>query len=492
MTIESFLKQHAQKEPDKLAAATLEGYLSFSELWTCVEKTVWILKKEFDVERGDFILLRASQTLEHIISYFAIHALGGVAVPLERDVPDTVLKEMIGKTKSRLILSWQEENVDVGLQVMELGSLRQRIDSYGDVQEWSEFPEESSLADVMLTTGTTGTSKGVMLSQKNLLATAENLIHGFQMKASDCMLVVGPLNHANAIRKIYTAAIMGSSVVVINGMSSMKNFYHAMDHFPVNCLCMPPSAVQVLLAMSGEKIREYSSRIRYVENSTAPMPGYLRRSLKELLPTSRLYNGYGASEAGSIVIYDYASVDKPDNCAGRPSWNAALSFVDDKGNTIRSSKENPGQLVCKGAVNMQGYLEDPSLTAEIIKNGQVYMSDIGYFDEEGYVYLLGRKDNVINIGGLKIAPEEVENVLESFDGVKECLLYTNISQDSLPVLHCLIVTDMDKEFNLALFKKFMEDHLEHYKIPREIHNVDEIPHTYNGKKDRKAIENYFK
>lgn len=202
---------------------------------------------------------------------------------------------------------------------------------------------------------------------------------------------------------------------------------------------------------------------------------------------SRLYNGYGASEAGSIVIYNYAAVEKPDNCAGKPSYKASLYFADEKGNSIRASKENPGQLVCKSDVNMQGYLGDSDLTAEVLKDGQVYMSDIGYFDEEGYVYLLGRKDNVINIGGLKIAPEEVENILESYDGIKEALLFKAHSENELPILCCYVVCDKDKELNQKLFRQFMKENLEHYKIPQEIRTVDEIPHTYNGKKDRKAL-----
>ena len=492
MTIEACLKKHALENPDKLAVATLDGSLSFSELWNCVEKTAYILKQDYRVKSGDYVLIRSSQTTEHIISYFAIHTLGCVAVPLEKDVPNAVLREMIEKTKSNLLLSLQKEETDTNLQMLDLNTLRERIDSYGDVVEWHDFPEETVLADVMLTTGTTGKSKGVMLSQKNLLATSENLIHGFEMKDTDCMLVVGPLNHANAIRKIYTAAILGSSVVVINGMSSIKNFFVALERFPINCLCLPPSAVQVLLAMSGDKLHEYRNRILYVENSTAPMSGYLRQKLKELLPMSRLYNGYGASEAGSIVIYDYAAVEKPENCAGKPSYKASLCFVDEKGNTIRSSKENSGQLVCKSDVNMQGYLGDPDLTAEILKDGQVYMSDIGYFDEEGYVYLIGRKDNVINIGGLKVAPEEVENVIESYDGVKECLLFQGRSANELPVLCCLVVASKDRELNEASLKQFMKENLEHYKIPQEIRIVEEIPHTYNGKKYRKEVRNYFK
>lgn len=492
MTIESCLKKHALETPDKFAIGTLEDSLSFGELWTCVVKTIYILKQDFGMKPGDYVLLRSSQTTEHIISYFAIHALGCIAVPLEKDVPNTVLNEMIEKTKSKLMLSFQKEETDTNLQMLDLKTLRGRIDSYGDVPEWNDFPEEMAVADVMLTTGTTGKSKGVMLSQKNLLATSENLIHGFEMKDTDCMLVVGPLNHANAIRKIYTAAILGSSVVVINGMSSIKNFFVALERFPINCLCLPPSAVLVLLTMSGDKIHEYSNRILYVENSTAPMPEYLREKLRQLLPASRLYNVYGASEAGAIVIYDYAAVVKPENCAGKPSYTASLCFVDEKGNTIRSSKENSGQLVCKSDVNMQGYLGDPGLTAEVLKNGQVYMSDIGYFDEDGYVYLIGRKDNVINIGGLKVAPEEVENIIESYDGVKECLLFQENSANELPALHCLVVTDKDRELSETSLKQFMKENLEHYKIPQEIRIVEEIPHTYNGKKDRKGIGKYFK
>lgn len=482
MVIEAYLRKHAMEYPGRPAVATLEGQLTYAELWGNVRKLAFLLRHTYGIRRGDRVLIRSSQTLEHIISYFAIHLAGAVAVPLEKDVPQEVLDEMGVQSESRLLLSWQEEAVDPGITVLPLAGLGECLRDCGFTDDWTDFPEETVHADIMLTTGTTGKSKGVILSQENLLATAENLIYGFRMKPSDCMLVVGPLNHANPIRKVYTAVILGSSAVVINGMSPIRNFYRALDLFPVNCLCLPPSAVHVMLAMSGDKIRDYENRIQYVENSTAPMPGHLREKLKELLPKSRLYNGYGSSEAGSIAIYDYAFVDKEPDCAGKPSRNASLFFVDDEGKRMETSKDRPGLLACDGAVNFQGYLADRKRTEEALRDGIVYTSDLGYFDGDGYVHLVGRKDSVINLGGLKVSPEEVESIMEEYAGTKESMLVEGHDPALSSFLKALVLPGPG--FDMGEFKRYLRERLESYKIPREIELVDKIPHTYNGKKNR--------
>ncbi|MCH5265259.1 MAG: acyl--CoA ligase [Lachnospiraceae bacterium] len=483
MTIEQYLKKHAGETPNKMAAADIDRSLTYAELWSKVKCIAYIMKVEYKIKKHDYVLIRSSQTLEHIIVYFGIHLLGAVAVPLETDVPMETMLEMQKETGASLILSHKEEAIESSVSIFDLKKVYEKMDAVNEPDSWEDFPLDSDYADVMLTTGTTGKSKGVILSHENLFATAENIMYGLDIKDSDCMLVVGPLNHANPIRKVYTAIIKGSSVVVIQGMSSMKNFFGALDKYPINCMCIPPSGIRVLLQITGDKLSEYRDRIEYMENSTAPMPENLRQKLGELLPDARLYNSYGSSEAGAIVIYDYNHYKKEAGCAGKPSHHANLFFVDDEGNKIESSKENPGLLVCEGKVNMQGYLGDEELTKQALRNGLIYTNDIGYFAEDGFVYLLGRKDDVINIGGYKIAPTEVEEIIELFDGVEECMLVEELDSVIGSFLKLSVV--VNESFVMDELKKYMKEKLESYKVPKVIDIVEDIPKTFNGKKDRK-------
>ncbi len=486
MLIEEYLEKHAQENPNKMALAVLDECVTYKELWEYVKCLATYMKSHFHIKKGDYVVIRSSQTMEHIIVYLAIHLSGAIAILLEKDVPRQTLEDIIKQTSSSLLFSWQAETVYDMIFVYCLSNLKKDLIEMCDtihLEKWIDFPRATDMADVIFTTGTTGHSKGVMLSHGNLCATAENLIYGFEMKKSDCMVVVGPLNHANSIRKVYTAIIVGSSVVVLNGMSSIKNFFVALEKYPVNSLCLPPSAVQVLIQVSGYKLSEYNNQIEYVENSTAPMPENLRKKMIEMLPNSRLYNGYGSSEAGSIVIYDYNHIKKKAGCIGKPSYNAKLFFVDEKGNRINASRESPGLIACDGKVNMQGYLGDEKLTRQVLRDGCVYTNDIGYLDKDGFVYLVGRKDDVINLGGLKISPTEVEEIVEQYKNVRESLLI-EVSDSLLGTYLKLLVVPIGSLETQELMK-YLRENLEYYKVPRVIECVKEISHTYNGKKDRK-------
>jgi acyl-CoA synthetase (AMP-forming)/AMP-acid ligase II len=161
--------------------------------------------------------------------------------------------------------------------------------------------------------------------------------------------------------------------------------------------------------------------------------------------------------------------------------------VDENRNPIKSSKENQGLIAISGGMVMQGYYNAPELTAEVLKDGVVYTNDIGYIDDEGYVYMLGRRGDVINIGGLKIAPTEVENVVLRYPDIADCACFAKEDRMGGVVPRLNVVMKKGCELDAAKLRAHMAEHLEAFKIPKQIVAVDELPKTSNGKLDRKRL-----
>lgn len=362
--------------------------------------------------------------------------------------------------------------------------LERAREQYADDQELV-FPQPEDSADILFTTGTTGKSKGVELTHKALTATAENLIYGCGYQKDTVLIVPGPLNHANAIRKLFTSMVNGNTVYILNGMTNMKSFFDALNYGSKVACCLPPSSIRMIFTLTKDQIGEYADRIDFIESATAPLPEPDKQKLCELLPGTRLYNNYGSSEAASVCMYDYNQYPGLTGCVGKAMPNSKIIIVDDNRNVIESSPDHMGYIACIGDVNMKGYVNEPALTAEVLVDGIVYTNDIGYIDRDGFVYVSGRKGDVINVGGLKVAPTDVEAAALAYEGIADCICIPVDDPITGKALKLLVVMESGALFDIKDIRNYMITKLENYKVPRYYERVDKVERTYNGKLNRK-------
>lgn len=481
-TVVEHLCVHAAEEPDKPAVVTPGGCLSYQKLYRLVCGYAAYLKKA-GLKKGEVVVVRAGQTLDYVVCYFGIHLVGGVVASTEKSVPiDRML--MIAKSVGASYIINGEPVKQDGTIWIDSGKV---LEYAHDTEPTAlEFPGEDDSADILFTTGTTGSSKGVELSHRALAATAENLIFGCGYSKETVIIVPGPLNHANAIRKLFTTIVNGSTIYILDGMVNITAFFDALTYPGKLACCLPPAAIRTIFALTGDEIQKYADRIDFIESATAPLPEPDKQKLGRLLPKTRLYNNYGSSEAASVCMYDYNAWPDKKGCIGKPMPNSKIIIVNDEKQEIRSSRENPGYLACVGDVNMKGYVNDPELTERVLQNGIVYTNDIGYIDEEGFVYIVGRKDDVINVGGLKVAPTEVEEAALSIEGIEDCICVPIPHPVTGQALKLLVVLQKGAEFSPAVLAAKMQKKLEGYKVPVRYEKVERVARTYNGKLDRKA------
>ena len=432
MTLEDYLAQNARLYPQKTAAVCGAETCSYSDLYerSCRRAADYV------GQRGRVVLFRASQTIDFLVTYFAIHIAGAVAAPIEKDTPQEIIDELDGKLSSATV------------------------------------PE--GIADVLYTTGTTGRSKGVMISHRTIIADAENLIGGQGFSHDLVFIINGPLNHIGSLSKIYPVVVLGATLLIIDGMRDINKFYDALD-YPAEKMAtfFVPANVRMLTQLSAERLASYAEKLDFIECGGAPLPHADMLDLCRLLPHTRLYNTYASTETGIISTYNYNDGECLVGCLGKTMQHSRIIITPD------------GHISCQGETLMSGYIGEPELTASVLHDNTVYMSDLGRIDEQGRLHIGGRQDDVINVGGYKVAPTEVEDAALLLPLVKDCICISAPHPITGNALKLLVVTAGGEKLNKRQVALHLKQRLEIYKVPMLYEQVDHIERTYNGKLNRK-------
>lgn len=481
--VEAVAKWAAQR-PEKVAIIAEGQQITYEELWKEVRGFAAYLRSA-GMNKDDRVVVKAKHTTWYAVACLGIHLVGCTFIPVEKLIGIKGLKSIAQRLSAAMVIS-DVELAGVPYRTLDSSSVRSLAESNFDETASFDFPQQKDMCDILFTTGTTGKPKGVMLSHRAVVAVAENVQHGIEIVDSNVYLIPSPMDHAAGIRNLYLCMLTGTTAVLLDGYANMKMLFDYIRDYHVTGVYLPPSAVRMFLLLSGKELAKYAEQIQFVYTSSAPFPEADKERLIGLLPNTRLYYAYGCSEAGRSCIIDYSTLRGRDNCAGKPNINSRIFIVDDGRKEIQSSVNNQGLIAITGDTVMEGYYNDPELTAKTLVDGVVYTNDIGYIDEEGYLYVMGRRDDVINVGGLKIAPTEVEGVALRFPGVAECVCYPVKDRLSGVSPKMNIVEEPGAEVDTAALREYMLQHLEAFKVPKQFEKVDAVPKTANGKIDRKV------
>ena len=433
MILEDYIEQHARLCPQKPAIVFGEEKYSYAELWERVSRRMEEFKH---INRGQIYCLRAVTSIDFLISYFALHKVGGVAVPLEKSLPDETYK----------IIS-------------------EKMCSY-------KVPEGS--ADILYTTGTTGESKGVIISHRTILADAENLIDGQGFSRDLAFVINGPLNHIGSLSKIYPVIMLGGTVILVDGLKDINKFFEAFNYPAAKMATfLVPASIRMLIQFSSEKIKALAEKMEFIETGAAAISQSDMLELCRLLPHTRLYNTYASTETGIICTYNYNDGKCVSGCLGKPMKHSSITISD------------KGKIICYGDTLMSGYVDDPEMTASILRDGAIFTSDVGKIDENGMLHLIGREGDVINVGGFKVAPTEVEDAALAFPDVEDCVCVPVDHKITGKALKLLVVMKCEKKLDGRELALFLKSRLETYKVPLLYSQIKHVERTFNGKINRK-------
>jgi len=434
MTIEDYLQRNASLYPDKIAIICRGEEITYSRLWQLVESKAMILREQYQPHH--VAAIRTSQSIDFLVTYFALHVAEAVALPLEHDIPQGRFEEIANR--------------------------------------YACFIAPEEVADILFTTGTTGKSKGVMISHRTIIADAENLIDSMEFSHDLLFVINGPLNHIGSLSKVYPTVMMGATLYILESLKDLDAFFAAFD-YPCTKVAtfLVPASIRILLQLAKNKLATYADKIDFIETGAAPMAHSDMLELCRLLPKTRLYNTFASTETGIVATYNYNDGECLVGCLGRPMKHSRILITDE------------GRVACQGPTLMTGYADEEELTAQVMHDNTVFTADNGRIDDLGRLHLMGRNDDVINVGGYKVAPTEVEDVALAFPGVKDCICVSDVSPVLGTRLKLLYVRNGDVEFSKKDLAKFIASKLEVYKVPQAYEQVNEIHRTFNGKLDRK-------
>lgn len=475
---------YARKTPAELCVADGFGEYTYAMVWENVCTLARFLCWE-GVKEKDCIMVECTQDARFLICDLACELIGAVFVPVEHKASQDRVQVIAQDTDAKFFL--YINLYDIPAEQISLDTVFENMKESHEPVDVLKLPDGNNTAEILYTTGTTGKSKGIEITNANNIALAENVKYGTEMKAGNRELIPLPLSHSHGLRCCYANFLNGSAVVLLEGVSNVKLVFEMIEKYHVTSMDLSPSAVMVLAKLSKGRFWELSPQMDYIQVGTA----FLKEETKEILiqnfPSTRLYNFYGSTESGRTCVLDFNKERNKPGCIGRPTRNATFMITDEARNPIVSSEDNMGLLASAGSMNMVGYWKQPDLTRQIMKDGYVYTNDMGYIDEDGYIYVLGRKDDVINYKGIKISPEEIEEKVLKYPGITDCACVPKSDMISGQIPKLFVVVEERERLDKALLLQFLQVYIDDNKMPKEIEIIDEIPRTYNGKIQRSKL-----
>ena len=512
--LHELITQQAERGPDAEALIHKKTRLSYRQLADELSRVANGLLG-LGLRRGERVAVYLPKMPQTVAAMFGASAAGGVFVPVNPQLKPAQVGYILRDCNVRYLVTSPDRAAQLGDMLAECPDLRALILSNGTADRLSDFPLpvhtwedltgaprqpphaciDADIAAILYTSGSTGRPKGVVLSHRNMLAGADSVATYLENRADDRLLAVLPFSFDYGLSQLTTAFHVGASVVLMDYLLPRDVIREVAKHQITGLAAVPPLWNQLA---DLEWPRE-ARCLRYLTNSGGAMPIATTNKLRAALPDTQVFLMYGLTEAFRSSYLPPDQVDDRPDSMGKAIPNAELMVVRPDGSECDANE--PGELVHRGALVALGYWNDKEKTAERFKPapGQpeglplteiaVWSGDQVRRDEEGYLYFIGRNDEMIKTSGYRVSPSEVEEVLYSSGLVTEAvalgLSHPRIGQGILLVC---TAEQADEERLLIHCKQ----QLPNFMVPHAIRYLDSLPRNPNGKIDRKTLAEQHK
>ena len=470
---------HAEADADKSAVIINGVAVSYQELAAHIRKSASVLQA-LGVQHGDCIMLSAHKDIEYIYLYFGAHILGVTNVIVDAESNEERLHFIEDKVQPKYCFGYKTERYPSALfSELDIAGADEYVLNEAQVTD-------TDIAEILFTTGTTGNPKGVCLSYANIFASATNINGYIGNTTEDVELLALPICHSFGMGRIRCTLIKGATIVILGSFANVRAMFKAIEDYQVTGFGVVPAAWAYIRKMSGKRIGKYASQIKYIEIGSASMPLDTKKEMLELFPDTRICMHYGLTEASRNCFQEFHDVHHLDTI-GKPVCDKVdVQIFDENGTQLQPGEK--GELCVKGNMVLARYLEpkdnENAFWGEYFRTG-----DSGYIDAEGYIHLLGREKELINVGGKKVSPMEVEDAICAL-GVGDCVCVPMKDPDG--VMGELVMCYVLKDSTTLTFNEIaqqLSERLEFYKRPVAYEWIDKIPQTSSGKKQRLQINN---
>lgn len=442
------------------------------------------------VGRGDRVAIAIPNGMATIVSFLAA-SVAGTAAPLNPNYRLDEFNFYMEDTNAKVLLAPANGAEDArkaaasrGIPVIDVDASETGDLIIGNAPAVGKAsaPSGDDIALVLHTSGSTGRPKRVPLMHKNLTVSARNIVNTYNLSDSDVALCVMPLFHVHGLVASTMSTLYSGGTVVVPAKFSPLSFWRVVRDTGATWYSAVPTIHQLLLARMGNEKPKGAETLRFMRSCSAPMPVEVAKKMEELVGVSML-EAYGMTEAShQMASNPLAPRERKLGTVG-PGTGVEIGIMDQAGNLLRQGEL--GEVVIKGPNVVDGYENNPEANATSYTNGWFRTGDQGTLDSEGYLKLTGRLKEMINRGGEKISPVEIDEILLLHPKVAEAVSFAMPHPTWGEEVAAAIVTK--EPATEAEVVAFCKERLADFKVPKKIHIIKEIPRTATGKVQRRNV-----
>jgi acyl-CoA ligase (AMP-forming) (exosortase A-associated) len=506
----------ARQYPDAPALTSRTTTISYTELHERTELAAAGLR-DLGIEGGERVAVFLDKRIDIVVAVLACSRAGGVFVPINPVLRPRQVRHILDDCAVRVLVTSADRLRTLRAELRGCTSLSHvlvlgdpatngEVTPYG-VLPWSEVAEHASrpacppvggvdadVAAILYTSGSTGAPKGVVLSHRNLLVGAESVSTYLENTAEDRILAVLPLSFDAGLSQLTTGFCVGAHVVLADYLLPGDVVRLCAEHRVTGLVGVPPLWIQ-LAAQTWPP--EAVAGLRYFANTGGRLPRVTLQRLRAIFPNAAPYLMYGLTEAFRSTYLDPREVDRRPDSIGKAIPNAEILVVRQDGGLCGPGE--PGELVHRGPLVTLGYWNDAERTAERFRPPPnrpvelrtpelaVWSGDVVVRDEEGFLYFVGRRDDMIKTSGYRVSPQEIEEVAYE-TGVVHDAVALGVEDEAVGQRIVLVVAPFDPiGFDPAVVTAHLRQVLPGYMVPAEVVVRPDLPRSPNGKLDRKLV-----
>jgi acyl-CoA synthetase (AMP-forming)/AMP-acid ligase II len=500
----------AAREPDKTAIIDGDRQFTFRELDELSDRLAVALAG-LGVKKGDFVGILAPNCVEFEISFFGILKAGATVTTINSGYRDREISAQLNASGAWLLIAHKSLMEMTELAAKNAPHLRQTIvieggqavasdqqaaSFWGLIEAASGTPPTvdidpvNDLAALPFSSGTTGLSKGVMLTHQNLVVNVRQIEERpgeeTTIRNNDVVLVHLPLFHIYGMTVLMQAAIYAGATQVMMGRFDMETFLKLIAEHKVSVLYTVPP---VILGLSQTPlVDQYElSSLRYIMSGAAPLSAELQQRVAARLHTLFI-QGYGLTETSPVTHMDFTDHRAKPGSIGLPLADAEQRVVDMETGTTDLAPHELGELLIRGLQVMKGYYNEPEASAQAIdSDGWFHTGDLVKMDEDGYVYVLDRKKELIKYSGFQVPPAELEGILLEHPGVADAAVIGKPNEQSGEIPKAFVVRHEGSAVTADELMEYVGERVATFKRVREVEFMDEIPKNASGKLLRRLL-----
>ncbi|WP_034759437.1 class I adenylate-forming enzyme family protein [Rossellomorea vietnamensis] len=491
MNISELLSRNSRKYPTRQAVVTEGEEMTYRELDEKVNQLANSLKMR-DIGVGDKVMLFMPNSAEFVISYFAVLRLGAIIVPVNAKLSPDELSFIVHHSDARAILAhegvWETvESIELGhLLCIKTGKTRGSWKSFEDMlNEGSKEKIECTMSEeddatILYTSGTTGQPKGVLFTYRNILTVSIMMCVEFEMKPESRILHMMPLSHSAPLHLFLIAGTYVGTTHILSPTFTPENLLKLVEQEQITHFFGAP--VAYLFTSKLPDIQTYNlTSMKYWVYGGAPVSGAEIAYIKERLGTDLLHCVYGLTEAGpsGTLLGADEHHQKGGSIGKRGALGTEIVIVNEEGEPVDTNEV--GEILLYGEGNMKGYYKDPEKTEEAFINGWLKTGDLARVDEQGYIWVVDRKKDMIISGGVNVYPKEIEELLVEHPDISEVAVVGVPHPEWGETVKAYVVSSLSSNELSTVCNEFLKGKLASYKTPKLYESLHALPRNATGK-----------